>query len=76
MQHGWNRSVIEEEFGGNANGLEKAGLGAAIESLVKPHGANIPPLLSGKTRIFGPSGAAQWPPARPFRGAVVFVIQA
>jgi hypothetical protein len=49
MQQDWNRSVIGEEFGGNANGLEKAGPGAAIESLVKPHGVNIPPLLAAQT---------------------------
>jgi hypothetical protein len=55
MQQTWNRSVIEEEFGGNANGLEKAGPGAAIESLVKPHGANISPLPARITWIFRPA---------------------
>ena len=74
MQHDWNGSVIEEEFGGNANGLEKAGPGAAIESLVKPHGATIPPLRGRKTRIFGaPGGTGAW---EAFHGEAAFISQA
>ena len=76
MQLDWNRSVIEEEFGGNANGLKKAGPGAAIESLVKPHGANIPPLRGRKTRIFGSPGSGRDAAWEAFHGEAAFISQA